>query len=243
MKPFWSYFGSKYRSAPRYPEPRYSTIVEPFAGSAGYSLRYADRKVILVEKYPVVAGIWSYLIRVAASEVRRIPDVTDVNDLPSWVPQEARWLVGFYMNSGTTSPRVRLAVDQARLRDRNDTKASKFVGWSEHTRERVASQVDRIRHWTIVEGDYTAAPNVEATWFIDPTYQKQGKHYKHALQAGDFAALGAWCRARQGQAIVCEAEGADWLPFQALGAIKSGRKKFAQEVVWTNDEIALRRAL
>lgn len=239
MKPFWSYFGSKYRSAPRYPVPRYNTIVEPFAGSAGYSLRYVDHKVILIEKYPIVAGIWKYLINVSASEIRSIPDVSNVNDLPSWVPQEARWLVGFYMNSGTTSPRIRLAIDQVRLRDRQDNKASKFIGWSIHTRERVASQVDRIKHWTIIEGDYTAAPNVEATWFIDPTYQKQGKEYKYSLRPEDFSVLGAWCHDRSGQLIVCEADGADWLPFKAFGMIKSGRKKFAQEMIWTQDTVEM----
>ena len=39
LKPFWRYYGGKYRAAPAYPPPRLGTIVEPFAGSAGYSLR------------------------------------------------------------------------------------------------------------------------------------------------------------------------------------------------------------
>lgn len=39
LKPFWRYYGGKYRAAPRYPVPLHRTIVEPFAGAAGYSLR------------------------------------------------------------------------------------------------------------------------------------------------------------------------------------------------------------
>ena len=82
LKPFWQYYGGKWRAAPRYPAPRFDTIVEPFAGAAGYSCRYPDRKVVLVDKYPVIAGMWRYLIRVSAAEVRRIPEVDSVNDLP-----------------------------------------------------------------------------------------------------------------------------------------------------------------
>lgn len=85
MQPFWNYYGGKFRAAPRYPAPQFSTIVEPFAGAAGYSLRYHDRDVILVEKYPVVAEMWRYLIAVSPDEVRRIPEVEHVRELPDWV--------------------------------------------------------------------------------------------------------------------------------------------------------------
>jgi hypothetical protein len=32
LRPFWRYYGGKWRAAPRYPAPRYDTIIEPFAG-------------------------------------------------------------------------------------------------------------------------------------------------------------------------------------------------------------------
>lgn len=64
LKPFFTYFGGKYRLAPKYPKPMYNTIVEPFAGSAGYSLRYPEREVILNDLDPVISGIWEYLINV-----------------------------------------------------------------------------------------------------------------------------------------------------------------------------------
>lgn len=73
LRPFWRYYGAKWRIAPRYPAPRHRTIVEPFAGAAGYSLRYPDRDVILVEKYHVIAEIWRWLIAATPDEVRAIP--------------------------------------------------------------------------------------------------------------------------------------------------------------------------
>jgi hypothetical protein len=138
LKPFWRYFGGKYRAAPRYPSPTHRTIVEPFAGAAGYSLRYPDLEVVLVERYAVVAEMWRYLIRVKPSEVRRIPCVDRVDDLPAWVPQGARWLVGFAMNSATDQPCKTLSAGRIKLRSMGRI----FEGWSEAQRERVASQVE-----------------------------------------------------------------------------------------------------
>jgi len=97
LAPFWRYYGGKFRAAPHYPPPRHETIVEPFAGAAGYACRYPDRNVILVEKYPVVAELWRYLIAVPSSEVRRIPaNIEHVDELPAWVPvtrQASYWMV------------------------------------------------------------------------------------------------------------------------------------------------------
>src|SRR5689334_4647899 len=65
LRPFFGYYGGKWRDAVRhYPQPEYETIVEPFAGSAGFSLRYFDRKVVLCELDPVLAAVWRYLIHV-----------------------------------------------------------------------------------------------------------------------------------------------------------------------------------
>ena len=70
MRPFFGFYGGKWRDTPKYyPAPDHDTIVEPFAGSAGYSVRYADRNVILGEKDAVIFGVWDYLIRVPAHEI------------------------------------------------------------------------------------------------------------------------------------------------------------------------------
>ncbi len=228
LKPFWRYYGGKWRAAPRYPKPQHSVIIEPFAGAAGYSLRYPDRQVILVEKYPIIAEVWRYLIKVRSSEILRIPLVDSVNDLPTWVPQGARYLIGFTMNSAVTSPRISLSVGRKKLRDSGRV----FEGWSEQMRARVASQVNNIRHWQIIEDDYTATPHIKATWFVDPPYNnKAGSYYVH--NNIDYCALSRWCRNRTGQVIVCENEGAQWLPFKPFATLKPGvNGKGSKEVIW-----------
>ena len=238
LKPFWRYYGGKWRAAPRYPSPVHDTIIEPFAGAAGYAMRYPDRRVILVDKYPVIVGIWRYLINVSSDEILRIPYVEHVDDLPAWVPQEARWLVGFQMNNATTAPRRTLSAGRKKLAALGRANE----GWSPVFRERVASQVEHIRHWQIIEGDYTAAPDVAATWFVDPPYNnKAGSYYVHSRV--DYASLAAWCRTRRGQVIVCENEGADWLPFRPFAVLKAGiNGKGSREVIWTNDLLERLRA-
>lgn len=238
LRPFWWYYGGKWRAAPHYPAPRYNTIVEPFAGAAGYSLRHYQRRVILVEKYPVVAEIWRYLIGAPSSEILRIPSVDHVDDLPAWVPQGGRWLVGFAMNAATVAPCRQLSSGRKQARALGRV----FEGWSEAMRARVASQVDHIRHWKILEGGYEQVDAVDverlgpATWFVDPPYQVAGVHYVHGSTRIDFEHLGAWCRTLRGQAIVCENEGATWLPFvthrtiQASMMSRKGGK--SHEVIW-----------
>lgn len=217
LKPFWRYYGGKWRAAPRYPTPKYNIIIEPFAGSAGYSMRYLDREIILVERYPAIAEMWRYLISVPSAEVMAIPLVESVDELPNWVPPGARYLVGFCMNAACASPCKRLSAGRKKLREMGRV----YEGWSEKQRYRVASQVGYIRHWKIIEGDYTMSPEVEATWFIDPPYNNRaGSYYKyHDI---DYQALGLWSRERKGQVLVCENEGADWLPFKPFATLKPG---------------------
>lgn len=229
LAPFWRYYGGKFRAAPKYPKPEHGIIIEPFAGAAGYSLRYNDRNVILIEKYPVIAGMWKYLINVSESEILSIPDAEAVDDLPSWVPQEARWLVGFCMNDGAAAPCKRLSSGRKELRDMG----RRYEGWCETRREIIAGQLRLIRHWKIIEGDFANAPDVAATWFVDPPYQVAGTHYKFTLSGADYERLSSWCMLRDGQVIVCENVGATWLPFEPWMDIKAGpSKKISAEAMW-----------
>ena len=50
----------------------------------------------------------------------------------------------------------------------------------------------------------------------------------------DFTSLGEWCLERQGQLIVCENEGADWLQFQPLTVFR-GSTKTQIEVMYTQE--------
>lgn len=230
LRPFWRYYGAKWRIAPRYPAPRHRTIIEPFAGAAGYSLRYPDRDVILVEKYHVIAEIWRWLIVATPDEVRAIPCVDAVADLPAWVPDGARWLVGMCMRPQSSRPSAKLASILLRR------KRSPVEGWTDAMRARVADQVNAIKHWQIIEGDYSTAPDVDATWLIDPPYRgKPGRRFVCSSSKIDYPALARWCRARRGQTIVCEAAGADWLPFVPFGSVRGMSGAPSREAIWWAD--------
>jgi hypothetical protein len=233
LRPFFTYFGGKWRSAPKYPRPIYDTIVEPFAGSAGYALRYPDRKVILVEKSEPIAGIWRYLIGVSEREILALPLLESGQSVDGLdICQEARWLIGMWLNKGSAAP---CKIPSAWMR--GGTHPTSY--WGKEIRAIIAAQLARIRHWSVTCGDYTVAPDVEATWFVDPPYEGMGRHYPCGSAAIDFAHLAGWCRNRRGQAIVCEQRGAAWMPFADFGAFKATpsskqTKRRSAEALWMN---------
>src|SRR5262249_46124424 len=161
-----------------YPAPAEDTIVEPFAGSAGYSIRFADRKVVLGEKDPIIHGVWHYLIHASADDILSIPDLEPgqtVADLS--VSQEARWLAGFWPNRGVSRPP---RTPSAGMRD--GVRPGSF--WGGRVRPTIACQVELIRHWKVHNRSYEDLPfSGKATWFIDPPYQSQGRHYHHGADA------------------------------------------------------------
>jgi len=232
-----SYYGSKYRLAPRYPTPRHDTIVEPFAGGAGYALHYPERKVHLYDLNEKVCGVWDYVIRATPHEILTLPllePTQTIHDLPDSVPQEAKWLIGWWLMYAMEKPRDRfsplgasqLAISGTRL-------------WALERRARIADTCARIKHWRVTQGGYETIPQQHATWFIDPPYQgKAGRVYPH--NRVDFPALAEWCKSREGQVMVCEnSDSAPWLPFEPFheyvgGHGSHGRRKTTQEVWWTN---------
>lgn len=121
LRPFFPFYGSKWRSVPFYPAPAYSTIIEPFAGSAGYSLAYPQRNIVLVDADPTIAALWRYLTRVSSDEILRLPDIEPGEDVHDRISlPEARALVGFWINRGSSTPkRLRSAfssrTDKAQL--------------------------------------------------------------------------------------------------------------------------------
>lgn len=236
--PFFSYFGAKWGGGRRaiYPPPAYDTIIEPFAGSAGYAAQWPEKRVILIEKNPIIVDIWNYLINVSEEELINLPDV----------PREKGFLyadlglsevetnfISLNINKASVGGNVQVTGWYAKI---NNDKAAYI--WGAKRRHQIASQLKHIRHWKVVLGSYEDFEHNEpATWFVDPPYQVGGVHYKFGKNSVDYKYLGNWCRSRQGQVIVCESDQAVWLPFIIVGSfaganLGGGRK----EALWLNDD-------
>lgn len=234
LKPFFTYYGGKFRAAPKYPTPAHDTIIEPFAGSAGYALRYPERQVLLIERDPKIAAVWRYLLTATPSEVRQLPlwgegawQTTD--DLIGHLDDGARYLIALWLNKGSATPHK---SPSKWMRDGWRPNSQ----WGDVVRERIAGQVEAVRHWRLIHGDYATAPDIEATWFVDPPYVNGGHRYPAGKKLIDYPKLSSWCQDRPGQTIVCESEGADWLPFSPFLTIKGTegrlRKGTSTEVIW-----------
>lgn len=237
MKPFFSFYGGKYRLAPRYPDPVYETVIEPFAGSAGYSVRHPEKHVRLYDLDEKVVATWQYLIKVSEQEILSLPDLgaqEDVRELP--LIDEARWLIGWWLNKGMTAPCNR---PSKWMREPLPGRLETY--WGPGIRNRIASQLQGIRHWSAEQASYLEIPDSEATWFIDPPYiGTPGSRYVKKNSAIDYQHLADWCRSRTGQVIVCENEGATWLPFRHLTvakATRNGGTGTSTEVMYYQDPI------
>lgn len=226
IPPLFPFYGSKWRDAKRYPPPG-AHCVEPFAGSAGYSLWHEPPHVTLIDADPIIVGVWDYLRSASARELLELPDVEHgESTLDLHVCQEARWLIGFWLNRGSAQPKLRATAYSTR------TERSQLV-WSQRARERLAAHVGRVRHWDVHLGTYDDAPRDErATYFVDPPYTRSGRYYR--VHDVDHHAVGRWARKLPGDVIVCEQAGADWLPFETLANIKSTRGR-SSEVVYLNN--------
>lgn len=226
IPPFWRYYGAKHRSAGAYPRPLDGApIVEPFAGSAAYACRHgAGRDVILCDAYPVVAGLWQWLIKASRSDILDLPDVPDGGVDAMDIPPQAKWLVGYWCNNGVVSP------------CKNPTTWS---DWSPRTRRRIADNLQHIRRWIVVPGQYSTIPNIRATWFVDPPYQgRAGQYYK--ANVPDYSRLAVWCANRNGRTIVCESDRAAWMSWHGRRQLpqNAGNKRSRTawpDVVWCSE--------
>lgn len=221
LHPFFSYFGSKYRLAKYYPKPKYNTIIEPFAGSAGYSLFYPERDVLLYETYQPIVELWDYLINVDENKLLSLPvgpfdKKYPINKESLTSPEKT--LLGFWLTESQTSP------------SRYPLSKSRGGNWTIRKKQILSLQLPYIRHWKVEQNSFEQIPNIEATWFIDPPYQKAGKRYIH--NQIDYSFLGEWCRTRFGQVIVCEQEGADWLDFSQKIDGRNASNRSYKEVYW-----------
>lgn len=226
----FKFFGGKHRLAPRYPAPIHPIIVEPFAGGAAYSVlhRRAVDRVILIEKDERIVNVWIELLASSAESIRLMPD-------PVIGEFDDRLLVA--LAAGRTT---RDTPRQFKVSPRMAQRFRPMVN-------RIAAVVDECRHFEIVHGTYSDAPEIVATWFVDPPYQAtingrwdrtRGGRYLHSNRDLDFDGLGSWTQQRAGQAIACDQEGSDWLPWNGRIEASDGTHRPYSEVWWTNTPVA-----
>lgn len=205
-----------------YPKPKHGLIIEPFAGTARYALKYFENEVIIVDKYDVVIKIWKWLQQCSPKDILNLPKLSTGLDLRTLKLSEGE-LLFLQMNAGisSTAPRNKVSKFSA---EQNGRKNKYKI---------VADNLHKIKHWTIIQDDYFNIENKKATWFIDPPYQFGGHAYKE--NKINFEFLSQWCSAREGQVIVCENTKADWMDFKPIKRIRSIASNNTVEAIWTNE--------
>lgn len=243
IRPLFKWFGSKWQAAPKYPEPIHDRIVEPFAGGAGYSLRYPDRQVTICETNPNLRVLWPWFIDVATEAMIReipigVPVGTDIRSLG--LSQGQSYLLKTWQRTNTTGGCWTISPW-----------GNGPGQWTTNTRARVAEEVNAIKHWKF-ESDGAHVLRVAAelgspssTWFVDPMYRYNYQY--NTKQGHDYEELGRTVRSLPGQIIVCEAvcpktgTVPDWLPFAHFGKSVTSRRKATQnhhsnELIWTSED-------
>lgn len=219
---FFPYYGSKLRAAKKYPEPLYDSVIEPFAGGAGYSTHHWQRQVLLVDSNPDIVDTWKFLVGATADDIAAIPLLEPEQPLDELnLERGPALLVGWWCVRASATPRKKLSSWCGKWPDRF---------WGAKIRDRIAAQVDKISHWAVKQADYIWAQSGPATYFVDPPYQSGGHVYpRHTI---DYEALATWCRQLEGQVLVCEQTPATWLPFVEFYKHKGIQKEERTELIY-----------
>ena len=131
----FSFYGAKQRLAKYYPEPIYSTIVEPFAGSAKYSL-HGDRwqkQVFLYDIDHRIIAVWKYLINSTSKDILSLPVFGPGTCLDEFqLLQAERWFLGYMISAATRNPKKTATIK---------------TNWNERKRESIAQNIHKVKHW------------------------------------------------------------------------------------------------
>lgn len=220
----WSYYGAKTKLVHHYPTPKEDLIIEPFAGSARYALKYWERDVLLVDKYDIVVKLWKWLQQCSPNDILKLPSLKKGQNIKEMgFDENELLLMSFYAAGGVERPHMKVT----KFGEQN----------SKSFQKKIASNLYKIKHWKIVQGSFEDIPNQKATWYVDPPYQFGGHKYKESNRKIDFEKLGKWCESREGQVIVCENTKADWMDFKPMVQF-NGLRKTTIEAIWSNQPTA-----
>lgn len=212
--PFMKWFGSKWRLAKKYPPPKHLTIVEPFAGSAGYSCLYHNRQIFLADTHKNVVDLWNLFIY-HSEQIEPIPvDLPPYSKFESLaLSREQELVLNAWQRTNTVT-----------MTRHTSSWGSKPGQWIESTKNRLMNQCRMIGHWSVRHATWHETfdrfRDLPVTWFIDPPYQYG---YDYRQPRIDYKLLGEQIRTLKGQVIVCEGIGKngekpDWLPFVELAS-------------------------
>lgn len=221
IRPLFKWFGSKWSGSKHYPAPINGLpLFEPFAGSAGYSLRYPAHQVTLWDVNPHLQYLWPWLINSATSDdIKAIPlglsIGTDIRSLHKDLSYGQMLLLKSWQRTTTNGDCWTVS------------KWGHLPGqWTASTRSRVAEEIHAIKHWKF-EPIHWDQPG---TYFCDSPYIF---NYRYGIKDFDFKAYADnVSKVPAGSLViaceaVCSKTGAipDYLPFQPSHSQVTSRRK------------------
>jgi hypothetical protein len=217
-----------------YPTPKFNTIIEPFSGSAAYTcfhlLKDPELNAILCDKDDNVAEAWDFLLKCSEDDIINYPK-----------PKIGEYAYDFLIKTCSVSNASSKCI-KMKYTERIDEVF-------EIQKRRILKFLNIRSRIIFKHGEYSDLENIEGTWFIDPPYQvlttsntpfSNGDGYSKDCGTCNinFQKLANYCKERKGQVIVCEKEGANWLPFVEFKKNKTSLNKTYKEVFWLNDFMA-----
>jgi hypothetical protein len=216
------YLGRKGRLASSYEEPQYDLVIEPFAGSMAYSLHWRPRAAIGLEANGFVVQLWRQLCGMSVSDIKTMQ--------PPHIGTYTTDLYWMLTSSSATALKAKGLTMNEFMYERALSQQQMTIREHNYTRNSIL----------YIHDDYREAPDVAATWFIDPPYSGVNGGYHPEYSTLDYEELAMWCLDRKGQLIVCEDNNGWWLPFKphrnsrGVRASKGVERKNA-EFVWTSE--------
>ena len=222
MRQVFSYYGSKSKRAHLYPQATNGLVIEPFAGSASYSVQLMPNDNLSFwfnDLNKDTCEVWKYLTSSPCLETIRafIPDTmrrgTSITD----------HICNAQDKTGLKCPYglevyLRAATNRGTLGTGYFDAVTYWCAeeWPTIYRKLVWA-IERLSLADIeVTGkSYTDLPNPPAVWFVDPPYNNLAG-FRYVENNIDYSHLADWCLSRDGIVIVCEQMTATWLPFKPM---------------------------